>query len=107
MPYLEEEAHDKNLQACHGHHHERLNNTQVEDSPLSAPDRAEVAVLSCAEVLLVARDGRELARQLEDRLLKRSGLLWRCALLGWQACALLILNLVHPLVREVVQFVAK
>ena len=92
-PYLEKESHDEHLQACHSHHHKRLDNTQVEDSSLCAPDRAEVAVLSCAEVLLVAGDGGELARQLEDRLLEGGGLLWRCALLRWQACALLVLDL--------------
>lgn len=76
MPYLEEEADDEDLQACHSHHHERLNNTQVEDSPLRASDGAEIAVLSCAEVLLVTCDSRELAGELEDRLLKRTSLLW-------------------------------
>lgn len=94
MAYLEEKAHDEHLQASHGDHHERLNNAQVEDSPLCAPDRAEVAVLSGAEVLLVTCDSGELAGELEDRLLKGTGLLWRCTLLGWQACALLVFNLV-------------
>lgn len=91
--YLEEEANNKDLQTCHGHHHQTLNNRQVEDSPLCAADGAEVAVLASAEILLVAGDGRELARKLEDRLLEGGGLFWAGALLGWEGGALFVFDL--------------
>lgn len=55
---LEEEAHHKHLQSSHGYHHERLDNTEVEDTALGAAHGTEVAVLTRAEVLLVTRDRR-------------------------------------------------
>lgn len=55
---LEEEAHHKDLQSSHGHHHQALNHTEVENPALGAADSTEVAVLASTEVLLVAGDGR-------------------------------------------------
>lgn len=55
--------------------------------------RGEVAVLARAEVLLVARDGRQLARDLEDGLLEDGGLLGGGALLGGELGAGLVLDL--------------
>ena len=52
--YLEEEPHDKYLQPGHAHHHQALNHAEVEDPPLSAPNCAEISVLSRAEVLLIS-----------------------------------------------------
>lgn len=53
---LEEEANDEHLQASHSNHHQALNNAEVKDSLLGAPDSAEVTVFSGTEVLLVSRN---------------------------------------------------
>jgi hypothetical protein len=66
---LEKEAHNKDLQRSHGHHHEPLDHTEVEDAALRAPDCAEIAVLARAEVFLVTGDSRKLGRELVDRFL--------------------------------------
>ncbi len=57
---LKEEPDDKDLQRSHGDHHEALDDREVEDPSFGRPDRAEVPVLSGAEVLLIPRHGREL-----------------------------------------------
>lgn len=58
---LEEEPNNKHLQTSHGHHHQALNHTEVEDPPLGAANRAEIAVLAGPEVLLVAGNSRQLS----------------------------------------------
>ena len=58
---LEKEPHNKHLQPSHTNHHQTLNNTEIEDSPLRTPNRAEITILSCTEVFLVSCDSRELA----------------------------------------------
>ena len=63
---LEEEADDENLQGTHADHHGALDETEVDDPALGASDGAEVSVLSRAEILLVSRDGGQLARHLVD-----------------------------------------
>lgn len=54
---LEEEAHHKDLQSSHGHHHQALDYTEIENAALGTAHSAEVAVLASAEVLLVTGDG--------------------------------------------------
>jgi len=49
---LEEEPHNQNLQTSHAHHHDHLDQAEVEDSLLRAPDRAEVSVLAGSKVFL-------------------------------------------------------
>lgn len=93
---LEKEAHYENLQRSHRHHHQRLNYTEVENPTLGTPHSTEVAVLTCAEVLLVPRDGRELCGQLVDRFLEVGGLLGAGALAGGELGALLVLDLYRP-----------
>ena len=75
----EEHPHDKDLQASHADHHSALQQAEVEHPLLRAPDSAEVPVLARAEVLLLAREGGDLARHLEDRLFHAAELLGRCA----------------------------
>lgn len=53
---LEEEPHDEHLQGSHRDHHQTLNDTEIENPPLRTPNRAEIPVLPCAEVFLVAVD---------------------------------------------------
>ncbi len=59
---LEEEPHHKNLQTSHTDHHHTLHNTEVEYPSLRTPHGTEIPILSCAEVLLVPGDRRQLAR---------------------------------------------
>ena len=66
ITYLKEEPNNEHLQPSHTHHHQTLNDREIEDPSLCASDRAEIAVLACAEILLVAGDGGELAGELED-----------------------------------------
>jgi hypothetical protein len=66
--YLEEEPDDKDLEGTHAHDQRGLNQTEVDDSLLCAPDRAKVPVFARAEIFLVPADGRQLARDLEKRL---------------------------------------
>lgn len=89
---LEEEAHNKDLQRSHGNHHQRLDHTEVENPTLGTPHGTEITVLTCAEVLLVAGDGRELCGELVDRLLQAGGLLWASALAGGKLGALFVLD---------------
>ena len=75
----EEHPHDRHLQASHADHHSALQQAEVEHPLLRAPDSAEVPVLARAEVLLLAREGGDLARHLEDRLFHAAELLGGCA----------------------------
>ena len=54
---LEEEPDDKHLQPSHQNHHPALHHAEVEYPRFRALDRAEIPVLSCAEIFLVAVDG--------------------------------------------------
>jgi hypothetical protein len=71
---LEEEPNDKHLQSRHCHNQPTLHKAEVEDALLRALDRRKVAVLARAEVLLVAGDGRQLGRELEDGFFENRGL---------------------------------
>lgn len=93
MAYLEEESNDKYLQTAHADDEKRLNHAKVDDAVLGAHDGRKVAVLTRAEVLLVSRNGRQLARDLVDRLLEDIGLLGARALLRGELSASLVLNL--------------
>jgi hypothetical protein len=75
----EEHPHDKHLQAGHADHHSAFQQAEVEDPLFRAPDSAEVPVLARAEVFLLASEGGDLARHLEDRLFHAAELLGRCA----------------------------
>lgn len=90
---MEKEAHDKDLQSGHRHHHQSFNDTEIEDSALSTANGAEVAILARTEVLLVARNGRQLGRQLVDGLLETASLLGTGTLSRRKLVTLLILNL--------------
>lgn len=74
-PTLEEHSDNKDLKTGHGDNHDTLEQREVEDSALSAPDGAKISVLSCTEVLLLSGNGAELAGQLEDTLLQLGDLL--------------------------------
>ena len=93
---LEEEPYNEHLQSRHTHHHQTLHNTEVKDPPFSAPDSAEIPVLSRAEIFLHSRDGRELARQLENRFFERGGLFRGRALFGWNRGSFFVLDLLFP-----------
>lgn len=90
---LEEEAHDKDLQRTHADDQADLDQAEVDNPLLCAPDGAEVAVLARAEVFLVARHGGQLAGELGDRLLERGCRLGVAALLGGEVDAGLVLDL--------------
>jgi hypothetical protein len=79
---LEEESHHCYLETGHGNHQTTLHQAEVEDARLGALDSAEVAVLACAEVFLVAGDGGQLRGELEDGFLEDCRLLGGGALLG-------------------------
>jgi hypothetical protein len=51
--YLEKEPNNKHLQPSHTHHHQALNNTEVENPSLRTPNGAEISVLTGTEVFLV------------------------------------------------------
>lgn len=51
---LEKETDDKDLESSHADDEAGLDQAEVDNPLLSAPDGAEVAVLACAEVLLVS-----------------------------------------------------
>ena len=90
---MKKESHHQHLQPRHGHHHPHLDQAKPEDPPLGTPDRAEIAILPGAEVLLHAVDGAQLAGHLEDDLLEGRVLLGRGAGLLWQGRgARLVLN---------------
>ena len=90
---LKEESYNKHLKARHRNHHQTLQDAEVEDAALSAPHGGEIAVLPRAEVLLVAVDGAQLARELEDGLFEHGGLFGGGALLGWELGAGFVLDL--------------
>lgn len=73
--YLEEEPDDEDLQSSHANDKTNLDHAEVDNSLLGTVDRAEISVLAGSEVLLVSRNGRELARDLEDRLFQNRSLL--------------------------------
>jgi hypothetical protein len=79
---LEEEPHDEHLQPRHCHYKSTLHQAEVEDALLGALDSAEVAVLACAEVFLIAGDGGQLCGEFEDGLFENGGLFRGGALLG-------------------------
>lgn len=91
--YLEEESDNKNLQTSHADDEERLNHAKVDDAVLGAVDGRKVAVLTCAEVLLVSRDCGQLARNLVHRLLKLVCLLLAGSLFRGELCTRLALDL--------------
>ena len=103
---LKEEPHHQHLQHRHADHHADLDQAELEDPLLRAPDRAEVAILSCPEILLHAVHGAQLARDLEHEVLQlvvlfagRAGLLRQER--GRRAAGALDLDLeVDVLVRE-------
>ena len=89
----EEHPHDEDLQASHADHDSAFQQTEVEHSLLRAPDRAEVPVFTCAEVLLLAGEGGDLAGHAEDGLLNTAELLGRCAGFLGEVCARLVFDL--------------
>ena len=52
-----EHLHNENLQCSHSNHQAAFNYAEIEDSLFCAPHCAEVPVLACAEVFLLAREG--------------------------------------------------
>lgn len=92
-PAGEEHPDHEHLQTCHAYHQSTLHKTEVEDALLGAPDSAEISVLSRAEILLLPRQCRDLARQLEYCLLYAAQLLGRGPGFLRQACSRLVLNL--------------
>jgi hypothetical protein len=92
---LEEEAHDEDLQASHAYHHQTLDDGEVEDSLLGAPDGAEVSVLAGAEVFLVSADGGELGRQFLDGFFEHRCLFVGRALFGGELGASFVFNLME------------
>jgi len=71
---LEEESDHQDLQSSHAHHHAHLNQAEVEDPLFGAPDRAEIAVLSCPEVFLHPADRAQLSAHFEDHVFEDRGL---------------------------------
>jgi hypothetical protein len=55
--YLEEKPNNEHLQGPHGDNQCNLDETEIQDSFLRTPNRAEIPVLSRSEVFLTARDG--------------------------------------------------
>jgi hypothetical protein len=90
---LKEEPYNKDLQPCHCHHHNRLQDTEIEDAALGASDGGEVSVLPRAEILLVSVDGGQLRGELEDGIFEHRGLFRRGSLFCWELGALLVLDL--------------
>lgn len=58
---LEKEPNNEHLQPRHCHHHQALDNTEIENPLLSTAHGAEIAVLARPEVLLVPTDCGQLA----------------------------------------------
>lgn len=81
------------MESAHADNQCDLNQAEVDNSALRASDGAEVAVLASAEVLLVASDGRELARDLEEGLLESGCLFGGGTGLRWQVNLGLVLDL--------------
>lgn len=91
--YLEEEPDNEDLESAHAHYQPALDEAEVEYALLCAPHGAEVPVLAGPEVFLVPHDRRQLAVELQDRLLQRRRLLWGGALLLRQRDAGFVLDL--------------
>lgn len=66
---MKEELHNKHLESGHSNHNEHLDKGEFEDSRLRGADCREVSIFSCPKVFLIARDSRELSRDLEERFL--------------------------------------
>ena len=90
---LEKEPHDENLQPGHGNHHTRLHDRKIEYPLLCTPDRAEVPVFSCSEVLLHAIDGGKGVRELEDAVFDRARLFGSGSLLCGEGGAVFVFDL--------------
>lgn len=71
----EEHLDDKDLEASHGDHQSALDQAEVENSPLRTPHRAEVAVLTRAEVFLLPGQVGDLTAQLPHVLFHPAELL--------------------------------
>jgi hypothetical protein len=95
----EEHPDDKHLQASHADHHSAFQQAEVEHSLLRAPHRAEVPVLTCAEIFLLAGEGGDLTRHAEDGLLDAAELFGRGAGFLREVCARLVFDLWVCLVR--------
>jgi hypothetical protein len=94
---LEEEPDNEDLQSGHDNHQAAFHQGEVEDPPLGAPDSAEIPVFTCAEVLLVSRDGGQLGAELEDGFFEDGRLFRGRALLGGESSgAVLVLDLKRP-----------
>lgn len=89
----EEHSYDEHLQASHADHDGTLEQAEVEDTLLGAPDSAEVPVFASAEVFLLAGEGGDLAGDAEDGLFDAAQLLGSCAGLLRKVRAGLVLDL--------------
>lgn len=74
---LEEESYYEDLQPGHAHHHDHLDQAEMEDSLLCALDRAEVAVLTCTEIFLHPTDGAQLAAHFKNHVFQHCRLFGR------------------------------
>jgi hypothetical protein len=99
----EEHPDDEDLQTSHADHHSAFQQAEVEYSLLRTPHRAEVPVLACAEVFLLAGEGGDLAGHAEDGLLDAAELFGRCAGFLREVCAGLVFDLWVYLVRDCVE----
>jgi DNA polymerase III epsilon subunit-like protein len=97
----EEHPDDKDLQASHANHHGAFQQAEVEHSLLRAPHRAEVPVLTCAEVFLLASEGGDLTGHAEDGLLDAAELFGGCAGFLREICAGLVFDLLVQLLESV------
>jgi DNA polymerase III epsilon subunit-like protein len=97
----EEHPDDKDLQASHANHHSAFEQAEVEHSLLRTPHRAEVPVLACAEVFLLASEGGDLAGHAEDGLLDAAKLFGRGAGFLREVCAGLVFDLLVQLLESV------
>lgn len=81
---LKEEPDNKYLEPSHTDHEPTFDNAEVEYPSLRALYGAEIAVLARPKVFLIPIDGREIARDLHDRLFESGGLFGGSALLRGQ-----------------------
>ena len=79
---LKEEPHNKHLQPSHTNHQPTLHHTKVKYPTLRTLNSAEIPVLTCAEVFLVAIDGGEVAGDFHDGFFEGRGLFGGGALFG-------------------------
>jgi hypothetical protein len=80
------------LQSTHADDKTNLDHAEVDNSSFGAADSGKVSVFAGSEVLLVSVDGRELARDLEDGLLKGGCLFGGGTLLGGELGAGFVLD---------------